>query len=294
MVYYTSLNTYLKRRFGGKVYKLSLTSSNSCPNRDGTRGMGGCIFCSEGSSAFRPQYEMPISAQIDEAIKLIKKKTDTDKYIAYFASYTATYGDIDHIEKLFMGAVNDPRIVAVSVATRPDCLGDEVMDLLKRVNAIKPLFVELGLQTASDETAKLINRGSTLDIFNEAIEKLKCENIETVLHIILGLPNETRDMMLDTVRYAVKIGVHGVKLQLLHILKGTKLNEMFERGEVKVLERDEYARLVAECLSLLPEDMVVHRITGDGEKAKLVAPLWSADKKGTLGAIAKYAKPREF
>ena len=294
MVYYTSLNTYLKRRFSGKVYKLSLTSSNSCPNRDGTKGTGGCIFCSEGSSAFRPTYDTPIEKQIDEAIGLIRKKTDTDKYIAYFASYTATYGDIDRIRELFMGAANDPRIVAVSVATRPDCLGDEVMTLLKTVNEIKPVFVELGLQTAHDKTAKLINRGSVLAEFDEAIEKLKKANIETVLHIILGLPTETREMMLDTVRYAVEMGVHGVKLQLLHILKGTKLNEMYERGEVKVLEREEYARLVADCLSLLPESMVVHRITGDGEKEKLIAPLWSADKKATLGAISKYAKPREF
>ena len=294
MVYYTSLNNYLKGRFGGKVYKLSLTSSCNCPNRDGTKGTGGCIFCSEGSSAFRPPYDTPINRQIDEAISLIKKKTDTDRYIAYFASYTATYGNIDRIEELFMGAANDPRIVAVSVATRPDCLGDEVMNLLERVNEIKPVFVELGLQTANDETAKLINRGSTLLEFTEAIKKLKKANIETVLHIILGLPTETREMMLDTVRYAVKMGVQGVKLQLLHILKGTPLCEMYERGEVKVLERDEYARLVAECLSLLPESMVVHRITGDGEKAKLVAPLWSADKKATLGAIAKYAMPREI
>lgn len=293
MVYYTSLNTYLKRRFGSKVYKLSLSSSCSCPNRDGTKGTGGCIFCSDGSSAFRPPYQMPIESQIDEAISLVSIKVDTNKYIAYFASYTATYGDIKHIEKLFMGAARDPRIVAVSVATRPDCLGEEVMALLKTVNQIKPVFVELGLQSCHDETAKLINRGSTLSEFTEAINKLSQANIETILHIILGLPRETEEMMLETVRYAVSMGVHGVKLQLLHVLKGTKLYDMYLAGDVKILERNEYARLVAKCIELLPEDMVVHRITGDGEKAKLVAPLWSADKKGTLGAIAKYAKPRE-
>ncbi len=294
MVYYTSLNTYLKRRFGCKVYKLSLTSSDSCPNRDGTCGVGGCIFCSEGSSAFRPPLSMPVEEQIAEAIRLVSKKADTDKYIAYFASYTATYGDLRKIEELFMGAANDPRIVAVSVATRPDCLGDDVMELLARVNSIKPVFVELGLQTSNAETAKLINRGSTLSQFSEAIDKLKLANIETVLHIILGLPNETEEMMLKTVQYAVDMQVQGVKLQLLHILKGTKLCDMYNEGKVKVLEREEYAKLVSKCIELLPETMVVHRITGDGEKAKLVAPLWSADKKGTLGSIGKYAKAREI
>ncbi len=292
MVYYTSLNSHLKKRFGSKVYKLSLTSSCSCPNRDGTRGVGGCIFCNEGSSAFRPPYDMPIDKQLDYAISLVRKKTDTNKFIAYFAAYTATYGDIEHIEKLFMGAANDPRIVAVSVATRPDCLNDDVMALLRRVNAIKPLTVELGLQTIHDSTALLINRGNKLVDFTAVIEKLHKENIETVLHIILGLPNETREMMLDTVRYAADMRVNGVKLQLLHVLKGTKLCDMYYRGEVAVLERDEYARLVADCLALLPESTVIHRLTGDGDKQKLVAPLWSADKKATLGAIAKYAKPR--
>lgn len=292
MVYYTSLNSHLKKRFGSKVYKLSLTSSCSCPNRDGTKGTGGCIFCDEGSSAFRPPYNMPIEEQIEYAISLVRKKTDTERFIAYFASYTATYGDIEHIEKLFMGAANDPRIVAVSVATRPDCLGDTVMDLLRRVNDIKPVTVELGLQTMHESTAKIINRGSTLLEFTEAITLLHKENIETVLHIILGLPNETREMMLDTVRYAANMRVNGVKLQLLHVLKGTKLYDMYTRGEVKVLERDEYARLVADCLSLLPETTVIHRLTGDGDKQKLVAPTWSMDKKATLGEISKYAKPR--
>ena len=269
MVYYTSLNSHLKNRFGGKVYKLSLTSSCSCPNRDGTKGIGGCIFCDEGSSAFRPPYDMPIEEQLEYAISLVRKKTDTNKFIAYFAAYTATYGDIKHIEKLFMGAANDPRIVAVSVATRPDCLSSEVMDLLCRVNAVKPLTVELGLQTMHDSTAKLINRGNTLVDFTMAIEKLHKENIETVLHIILGLPTETRQMMFDTVRYAAKMQVNGVKLQLLHVLKGTKLCDMYNRGEVEVMARDEYARLVADCLELLPETTVIHRITGDGDKQNL-------------------------
>lgn len=290
MVYYTSLNSYLKNRFHTKVYKLSLTSSNSCPHRK--NGVG-CIFCSEGSSAFRPPYGMPIAEQLKFAKNLISKKTDATRFIAYFASFTATYGDIDYLESLFMGAALDPEVVAVSFATRPDCLGQDVMNLLKKVQKIKPVFVELGLQTAHDDTAKLINRGSLLSDFTQAIENLHKANFDVVLHIILGLPNETAEMMKSTVKYAYDMGVHGVKLQLLHVLKDTPLADMYNRCEFRVLERDEYARLVADCIKILGRKTVIHRLTGDGEKEKLIAPSWSADKKGTLGAISKYARPYE-
>jgi len=291
--YYLSYNEYMKERFGGKVYKLSLDAGCTCPNRDGALSTGGCIFCSAGGSGdFSQRYIDDIDLQIENAKKQVEKKYKGDKFVAYFQSYTNTYGDIELLRKIFFKAINNENIVALSIGTRPDCLGEAVIELLNELNQIKPVFVELGLQTIHEETARLINRCYELPVYDEAVRKLKAIGVNVVVHIILGLPHETEEMMLETVEYVVKSGADGIKLQLLHILKNTKLEQMYLDGEFEALGEDEYIALVIKCLKRIPNNVVIHRLTGDAPKKLLVAPLWSANKKEVLNRINREIRKR--
>lgn len=293
--YNYSYSEYMTERFGGKVYKLSLDGGMTCPNRDGTLSTGGCIFCSEGGSGdFSERHIDDISLQIEQAKKQVKQKYTGNKFVAYFQSYTNTYADIAYLRKIFFDAINNDSIVALSIGTRPDCLGDDVIKLLVELNKIKPVFVELGLQTIHEKTAELINRCYTLDVYDEAVKTLKSIGVNVVVHIILGLPQETRQMMLDTVDYVVKSGADGIKLQLLHVLKNTRLEEIYLNGEFDVMSLDEYVSLVAECVRRIPNSIVIHRLTGDAPKRLLVAPLWSADKKTVLNALNREITKREI
>ncbi len=282
---YTSLNQYLKNRFGCKVYKIAVDGGFTCPNRDGTIDSRGCIFCSSGGSGeFAQDRHLSITQQIDNGKKLVEKKNKNGKYIAYFQPFTNTYATVKKLKDSYMQAVEHPDIIALSIATRPDCLGDDVLNLLDEINKIKPLFVELGLQTIHESTAKYIRRGYTLDVYDKAVDDLKSKGINVVTHVILGLPGESTDDMLKTVEYVCR-KTDGIKLQLLHILKGTDLAEEYEQGKISVLEFDEYVNLIKQCVDIIPENVVIHRLTGDGAKKDLIAPMWSADKKRVLNAI---------
>lgn len=290
---YYSLDCYLKKIFGKKVYKLALDGNMTCPNRDGTLGTGGCIFCSAGGSGeFAEKKTASVSEQIHAAKKRVAAKIDssTGAFIAYFQSYTNTYAPVSYLEALFTEAIRVPEICALSIGTRPDCLPDETIALLSRLNLIKPVWVELGLQTIHEKTAEFIRRGYPLPVFEDAFCRLKAAGLTVVVHVILGLPGESREDMLATVRYLSKLHVDGIKLQLLHVLKGTDLNTLYEAGVFKTLELSEYLELVGACLKLLPPDTVIHRISGDGPKAFLTAPLWSGNKRLVLNSMAKYLK----
>lgn len=284
---YTSLNEYLKSRFGCKVYKIAVDGGFTCPNRDGTIDSRGCIFCSAGGSGeFASDRNLSISQQIENGKRLVEKKIKDGKYIAYFQPFTNTYAPVERLRGLYMQAVEHPDIVAVSVATRPDCLGDDVLDLLDEINKIKPLFVELGLQTIHESTAKYIRRGYALDVYDKAVDDLKSRGINVVTHVILGLPGESTEDMLKTVEYVCR-NTDGIKLQLLHIIKGTDLADEYEQGKISVLDFDEYVNLIKQCVDIIPKNVVIHRLTGDGAKKDLIAPMWSADKKRVLNAINK-------
>ncbi len=281
---YNSVNAYLKKRFGTKVYKLSLTASLTCPNRDGTAGTRGCIFCSEkGSGEFAACAES-VKEQIDSAIELLGEKGKGCKYIAYFQSFTNTYGDLEYLKSRFEEAAGDERIVLLSIATRPDCLGKDVLDMLASLIKKKPIWVELGLQSIHKSTADYIRRGYELDVYEKAVAELHKIGAEVITHQIIGLPGESKEMITQTARF---IGAHsdGIKLQLLHILKDSDLYDEYKKGKVPVLSLEEYTELLEDCIRALPKNVVVHRITGDGDKRTLVAPLWSADKKRVLNYI---------
>lgn len=302
---YYSLNQYLRDRFGCKVYKLSLDGGFTCPNRDGTLNTRGCIFCSRGGSGEfavgrkgegRPGSRvrrLSVSEQLAAAKKRVAAKIKNGRYIAYFQAFTNTYGPIEHMERIFTEAITQDDVVALSIATRPDCLGEEVLALLTRLNQIKPVWVELGLQTIHEETARYIRRGYSLPVYDQAVSYLRSAGLEVITHVILGLPGESREQMLATVTYVGASGVQGVKLQLLHVLEGTDLAAEYRAGRVPVMELEEYAALVADCIALLPEDMVIHRITGDGDKRLLLAPMWSGDKKKVLYTIQSYIRQKE-
>ena len=285
---YIDLNSYLRERFGCKVYKLALSGGFTCPNRDGTLDTRGCIFCScSGSGEFCAHGES-VGEQIENAKQRVAKKAGKDcKYIAYFQNFTNTYAPIDYLERIYTEAVSHPDIVAVSIATRPDCLPDEVMALLRRINAIKPVWVELGLQTIHERTAEYIRRCYPLSVYDDAVKRLHECGIEVITHVIIGLPGETREQMVQTAKYVSDIGSDGIKLQLLHILRGTDLAKEYERGMVKVLSLEEYVDILKACVDVLRDDIVVHRLTGDGAKRDLIAPLWSADKKRVMAAISR-------
>lgn len=284
---YNSLNQYLRSKYGCKIYKVALDGGFSCPNRDGAISYGGCIFCSgAGSGDFTSKGD--IEYQLTKGKELIAKKNNGGKYIAYFQAFTNTYGSIDVLEKTYKAAMDDDDVVALSIGTRPDCLGDDVLELLSKLNKIKPITIELGLQTIHEDTAILINRGYKLCVFEEALRKLNKRNIETVVHIIIGLPHEDKERILKTVDYVAHKDVQGIKIQLLHVLKDTKLCQMYEEGLFDVLSMEEYIHILGDIIERLPENMVIHRMTGDGNKKNLVAPLWSGDKKRVLNSINKY------
>lgn len=285
---YLSFNKYLKDKFGQKVYKISLDGGFTCPNRDGKAGTRGCIFCSKGGSGdFAESRKMSITEQIENGKKRVEKKIKSGKYIAYFQAFTNTYAPVEILRQKYEEAINHPDIVALSIATRPDCLGDDVLRLLDEMNKIKPVFVELGLQTIHQKSAKYIRRGYDLSIYDKAVGDLKKIGVNVVVHVILGLPNESENDMLETVKYVCESGANGIKLQLLHVIDGTDLAKDYEKGLFKTLEFDEYVNLIVKCVKIIPKDIVIHRLTGDGAKKDLIAPLWSADKKRVLNAINK-------
>lgn len=286
MARYYSLNDYLKEKFGEKVYKLSLDLGFTCPNRDGTLDTRGCSFCLAGSSHFASTGRN-INEQIERAKELVLKKTKAKKFIAYFQSYTNTYAPTELLKSVFSQVIAREDIVALSIATRPDCLPDEVISLLAELNKQKPVWVELGLQTANEKTAVNIRRCYKNEIYEKAVRSLNSVGIEVITHVILGLPDETKADMLNTVDFAISCGTKGIKLQLLHVLKGTDLCDDYEKGLFKVLSFDEYVDILFDCIRRLPKDVVVHRITGDAPKKFLVAPLWSADKKTVMNEIAR-------
>lgn len=285
---YYSLNNYLKTTFGDKVYKISLNAGFTCPNRDGTIDNRGCIFCSKGGSGdFAEDEHLTITQQIENGKNRVKNKIKSEKYIAYFQAFTNTYAPVEILKEKYLEAIHHKDIVALSIATRPDCLGDDVIELLNEMNQIKPVFVELGLQTIHKKSADYIRRGYELDVYDRAVKKLKSIGVNIVVHLIIGLPNESKNDMLESVKYVCQSGIDGIKLQLLHILKNTDLADEYYRGKVKVLAFDEYLDIIKACIDIIPDNIVIHRLTGDGAKKDLIAPLWSADKKRVLNAINK-------
>ena len=290
---YYSLNEYLKNQFGGKVYKLALDSGCTCPNRDGKLDTRGCIFCHNGSSHFA-EMGLDINQQIENAKNRVRNKIKTDKFIAYFQSFTNTYGDVDYLEKLFTTAINREDIVAISIGTRPDCLSEDVISMLHRLCKIKPVWVELGLQTSNEKSAEYIRRCYDNSVYEKAVSDLKSINVNVITHIIIGLPNETKEDVLETVDFSVKCGTDGVKLQLLHILKDTDLYEDYKKGIVKPLGLNEYMDILFDCIERIPRDIVIHRITGDAPKKYLVEPQWSGDKKMVLNTINKEMEKRDI
>ncbi|MBQ8538235.1 MAG: TIGR01212 family radical SAM protein [Ruminococcus sp.] len=291
---YISLSNYLKNEYGEKYYKLALSCATSCPNRDGICGYGGCIFCSsKGSGDFAQDVLLPISEQIEKAKDLIKSKSDNDKYVAYFQAFTSTYGDFEYLKKTFTETINRDDVAILSIATRPDCLNDDILGLLSKLNKIKPVWVELGLQSIHQSTAEYIRRGYETSVYFDAVRKLKAIGVHVITHIIIGLPFETNEMIVETAREVGKV-TDGVKLQLLHVLKGTDLADEYEKGVFETLSIEEYADILCECINAMPENVVIHRLTGDGDKNTLISPTWTKDKKRVLNfinhKIAKYER----
>lgn len=282
---YTTLNSYLKDRFGCKVYKIALDGGFTCPNRDGTVGTDGCIFCSKGGSGdFAESREKSISEQIADGKKRVSKKIKDGKYIAYFQAFTNTYAPVDRLRELYTEAISQPDIAALSIGTRPDCLGEDVLALLDEMNKRVPLFVELGLQTIHEDTARYIRRGYDLSVYDKAVADLHKIGVNVVTHLIIGLPGESKEDMLRSVEYVCKM-TDGIKLQLLHILRGTDLESEYTSGKIKELTLEEYTDIIKSCVKIIPKSVVVHRLTGDGAKKDLIAPMWSADKKNVLNTI---------
>lgn len=282
---YTTLNSYLKDRFGCKVYKIALDGGFTCPNRDGTVGTGGCIFCSKGGSGdFAESREKSISEQIADGKKRVSKKIKDGKYIAYFQAFTNTYAPVERLRELYTEAISQPDIAALSIGTRPDCLGEDILALLDEMNKRVPVFVELGLQTIHEGTARYIRRGYDLSVYNKAVADLHKIGVNVVTHLIIGLPGESKEDMLRSVEYVCKM-TDGIKLQLLHILRGTDLEAEYNSGKIKELTLEEYTDIIRDCVKIIPKSIVVHRLTGDGAKKDLIAPMWSADKKNVLNTI---------
>jgi len=290
------LSDYCKEKFGTKVYRLALSSGATCPNRDGKVGVGGCSFCSEKGSGEFAIDVMDLDLQIERAKALISKKFPNSinaadrKYIAYFQSFSNTYGDTKRLIGLFERAINKDEVVALSIATRPDCFSEDMLNSLERLNKIKPVWIELGLQTINENTARAFNRGYTLDVFEKTYTELKKRNFEVIVHMILGLPGESEEDMYATVKYLSKKHIDGIKIHGLHILKGTRLASEYEKHPFKIMSLEEYTRVLINCLKILPKNTVVHRMTGDGDKKILIEPQWSADKKRVLNYINKKIK----
>ena len=294
-----TLNQYLREKYGQKVYKISINGGFTCPNRDGTLGTEGCIFCSGyGSGDFSEDASLSIKEQIELGKKKVSSKMPkpksshtfsekSSKYIAYFQAFTNTYASVDRLRALYSEAMAEPDVVAISIGTRPDSLPEDVLDLLGELNKIKPIWVELGLQTIHETTAEYIRRGYRLEVYDKAVKELHKRNIEVITHVILGLPGESREQMLETVKYVGQSEIQGIKLQLLHVIKGTDLEKDYLDGKFECMSFEEYINLIYDCIEVLPDDIVIHRMTGDGSKKTLVAPLWSADKKRVLNALKK-------
>lgn len=292
---YYSLDYYLKQTFGEKVYRLSLNGGMTCPNRDGLLGDTGCIFCSAGGSGdFSASASLSVTEQIEQAKLLIHSKTRCRKFIAYFQAYTNTYAPTDYLRRIFTEAIEHPDIVALSIATRCDCLPEDVIALLRELNQKKPVWVELGLQTIHEETLSFIRSGFTLEQYHTAVFTLAQNRIPCITHLILGLPGETRAQMLSSVAHVASLPISGVKLQLLHVLKNTDLGTLYEKSPFPLFSLEEYCNLIADCIALLPPEMVIHRLTGDGPKNLLLAPLWSADKKRVMNTIQKTLRERDI
>lgn len=288
---YHSIDYDLKQAYGEKVYKITLNGGMSCPNRDGTLGTGGCIFCStQGSGDFAGCASSSITAQLKEGKAELKSKRPVRSYIAYFQAFTNTYAPVDHLERIFMEAIRDPDVKILSIATRPDCLGDDVLDLLDTINHIKPVWIELGLQTIHPSTAAYIRRGYELPVFERAVTELRRRKIEVIVHTILCLPGETDDMILDTLDYLNGQDIQGIKLQLLHILKGTDLAADYKARPFYSPSMEEYVQLLARCIARLRPDITIHRLTGDGPKELLIMPLWTSNKRTVLNTLHSYLK----
>ena len=278
------MNSCHRENYGEKIYKLALDGGFTCPTRDGKLDTRGCIFCSGGSGDFA----VPVGDNVKEAIEMAKKiiaDKGGRKFIAYFQSFTGTYAPVERLRALYRKTIEHPEIVALSIGTRPDCLSDEVISLLADLNRTKPVWVELGLQTIHESTAEYIRRGYPLAVFDDALRRLHVAGITVIVHMILGLPGETPEMMVETARYIGQSGAEGIKFQLLHVLAGTDLAEDYRNGLFRVLSLEEYIRVLEQCIEIIPADMVIHRLTGDGAKRNLIAPLWSADKKHVLNEI---------
>ncbi len=282
---YKTANAYYQEKYGCKVYKLSIDGGFTCPNRDGKVSTGGCIFCSGLGGGEFAEHGADVATQLENAKKRVAAKIKEGKYIAYFQSFTNTYAPCERLKDLFYQAIAPEYIVGLNIATRPDCLPEETVQLLKELNTIKPVTVELGLQTASDAVAQYINRGYPTEVYQNAVSRLKDAGIAVITHIIIGLPS---DDPVATTKLAVACGTDGVKFHLLHILKNTRLAQEYEAGRVEALSLEEYAKILKRCISVLDQETVVHRITGDGAKKDLIAPLWSADKKKTLNYLNQY------
>lgn len=290
--YYYSLNEYIRQTYNTKMYKLSLSGGMTCPNRDGLIDNRGCIFCSAGGSGdftgAALSKDNNIDIQIDAAKALVSRKYSGSDYIAYFQSYTNTYADVNYLRRLFYDVVKRPEIRILSIATRPDCLSSDIIELLAELNSIKPVWIELGLQTIHERTAKYIRRGYTLDVFEQAVRNLNRIGIRPIVHMIIGLPGENESMILETAKYLSHCNISGVKLQLLHVLKNTDLAQEYFNGSVDILSLTQYSEILGKIIKLLPPDCVIHRLTGDGPKNLLIAPLWSSNKKNVINTINRY------
>lgn len=285
---YHSLNYFLRNKFDEKVFKISLDGGFSCPNRDGTISIGGCLFCSEsGSGDYAGNRVLSIGKQFCDIKEMMNKKWKEGKYIAYFQAFTNTYAPVEELRRKYEEAISQEGVVALSIATRPDCLGDDVLDLLEEINKDIYVWVELGLQTVSDETAIKINRGYKLEVYEDAIKRLKERNIDFVTHCIFGLPGETKEDMLRSVDYIAHSGSKGIKFHLLHLMKNTPMVKLYERGELEFVSQDDYIDLICKSIAMLPEDMIVHRLTGDAPRDLLIGPIWSLKKWEILNAIDK-------
>ena len=292
---YHSLDYELKQMFKEKVYKIALNGGMTCPNRDGHVGTGGCIFCSsQGSGDFAGSARLSIAEQIKQGKADISSKRPVHSYIAYFQAFTNTYAPVETLRALYMEAIADPEVKILSIATRPDCLGADVLALLDEINHIKPVWVELGLQTVNSETARFIRRGYPTDVFDHAVHRLRMLGITVIVHVILFLPYETKEMMFHTIDHLNKLDIQGIKLQLLHILKGTDLAAVYEKTHFHVPDMEEYIELLGSCIAKLRPDIIVHRLTGDGPKELLIAPLWTSAKRTVLNRFHQYLKQQDI
>lgn len=292
---YHSMDYDLKQTYGEKVYKITLNGKMTCPNRDGTIGKGGCIFCSaQGSGDFAGSADMTITEQLAAGKQELRQKRPVHSYIAYFQAFTNTYAPVAYLEQIYMEAIRDPEVKILSIATRPDCLGDDVLELLGRINQIKPVWIELGLQTIHPQTASFIRRGYDLPVFERAVRELRRRGITVIVHTILCLPGETREMMFETLDYLNHTDIQGIKLQLLHILKGTDLANEYQKQPFWSPSMEEYIELLSDCIARLNPAITIHRLTGDGPKELLIAPLWTSNKRTVLNTLHSHLKKADI